>query len=208
MGLIRSGLDWNELARRCHYINLNKGSRRLRALAAGDLRNYESLRNSLADALKVDVTRLDAAAEAAREETRRVEITARRAAHDAWRKAFVPHVMWKTELRRPISITCAALIEGNGRMLKLPEHENPLDMIAEAVKRCPAELPLWGKVTGFYLNLSPDLSLEYNRSGSVVRQIEHANPEQATLSQDKRKKVCHESGYCAYLSACWHFSIK
>ena len=162
--IAHSGLDWNELARRCHYINLNKGSRRLRALAAGDLRNYESLRNSLADALKVDATRLDAVAEAAREYMCRVEIAARRAAHDAWRQAFVPYVTWKTELRRPTSTTCAALIEGNGRMLKLPEHKNPLNMIAEAVRRCPDELPLWGKVTGFYLNLSPDLSLEFDTS--------------------------------------------
>lgn len=146
--------DRNALAQRCGWGNLDKGRRRLQALADGDLRLYPAFRERVARGLALDVAVVDAAAAAMR--ARQDEAAAR---------AFVPHVIWRTEHSRPTSITLAVMAGMVGRLRFQPRSRHPLRMLAEAVAHCPEQVPFFGRVDGFVINYRPDLSIAFDRRG-------------------------------------------
>lgn len=159
------GCDWNALARACGYRNLDKGRRRLQALAAGDLRLYETLRGGLVTGLGLPLARLDTLVQA--------ELDHRQRAADA---DFVPHIVWLTEHRVPTSITQAGLIGACRMRILLPENGQPLSMLRQAIQACPDHVPFFGRVLGFRLNYRPDASAEFNRHGDFLRRHDRAIP--------------------------------
>ncbi|MFB9069555.1 hypothetical protein [Pseudofulvimonas gallinarii] len=125
--LIDAAGDRNTLARRCGWMNLDKGRRRLQALVDGDLRHYEDFREALARGLGISAAQLDAVVDAQRHRE------ARRAARD-----FVPHVVWRTAQSRPSGITLAVAFGFVSRLRFDPVDRTPLAMLRDAVARCPA----------------------------------------------------------------------
>ena len=167
--------DWNALARACGYRNLDKGRRRLRELAAGDLRLYETLRVGLAHGLGLPLARLDAGIQA--------ELDHRQRAADA---AFVPHVVWLTEHRRPTSLTMAGLIGACRMRIFQPDNGQPLSMLRQAIQACPGQVPFFGRVLGFRLNYRPDASAEFTRRGEFLRRHDPAIPAGASTGDHVR----------------------
>ena len=151
--------DRNALVARCGWRNIHKGRRRLQALVDGDLRLYENFRECLARALNVDVAVVDAAADV--ERGRQAAIAARE---------FVPHVLWRTEHSRPTSITMAIISGMVGRLRYRTASDHPLHMLAEAIANCPAQIPFFGRVTGFVINYRYDLSIAFDRQGRPLRE--------------------------------------
>lgn len=158
--LIDAAGDRNTLARRCGWMNLDKGRRRLQALVDGDLRHYEDFREALARGLGISAAQLDAVVDAQRHRE------ARRAARD-----FVPHVVWRTAQSRPSGITLAVAFGFVSRLRFDPVDRTPLAMLREAVARCPGELPFFGRVTGFVINYRPDLAIHFDRRGHPLREL-------------------------------------
>lgn len=161
--LSRSGHSRNTIASRCGYTALDKGRRRLAALADGDLTLYPQMREALAAALGVSLEELDAAAEAVRAHHRGEK-----------RRQFVPHIVWQTERHRPSQVALAAVTGAADLRRRVPQSSNPIHMHAEAVASCPDQIPFFGKVVGFHLNYSLDSSASFDRHGNPLALNDHA----------------------------------
>jgi hypothetical protein len=161
------GVRSAELARACGYANVSKGVRRIEALSDGDLHDFESLKLLLAKGLDLDIADLETAAA----DTRYIKW----AREDrAYRRGFEPHVIWKTALTIPRPIAIAGVI-GASRMLKfIPATGHALKISAEALANCPDGVPCYGRVTGFYVNYSPDRAVEFNREGEPLSVLDAA----------------------------------
>ncbi len=156
-----------DLARKCGFANVHKGIRRLKAIAAGELDHYESLRLALAAALDVGVEEMDAAAV----DTRYVQWARR---DRAYRQGFEPHVIWKTTLTVPSPITIAGLVIASRGLKYLPSTKHALRISGEAVTNCPDGVACYGRVIGFYVNYSPDHAVEFSREGEALTVLDRA----------------------------------
>jgi hypothetical protein len=173
-----------ELAKRCGYTNVTKGIRRLDELREGSLEHYASLRVALAQALDIPLAELDRAADDSK------YILWARQDRD-YRQDFVPHVIWKTYLTVPSPITIAGMI-GASRMLRYePSTQQPMMFSVEAAENCPEGVPCYGRVTGFYVNYSPDCAVEFDRLGEPVATLARAvRPGQAEVNRGAWRFPC------------------
>lgn len=92
---------------------------------------------------------------------------------------FKPHAYLVGSYKRPSFITGFAITGGAERWLKirldeLETSKTPEQAIAEIVahlKENPT-IPLWGAATGFYINYTPEKSVQYDLNGKVIQEIE------------------------------------
>jgi len=179
------------LARRLGYRKPTRGKRKIETFLNGDFDN-PFLRRRLTETLGIPEPEF----EEALAESRRV-LAARAAASRAeaearWRKDFQPHGLILTDERRPRSILAFSFgahpeyvpLDG------IPERswvETMLEAIAE--RRLPGgRLPLWGRITGFVINHTPDHATRYDLSGRPIEVLDRAlRLGVATLEIDSRK---------------------
>lgn len=132
--------------------------RRIEALIDEDLAGWAGLRLPLAAALAVPFDILD-------EALADVRYLAWARADRDYRRTFVPHVVWRTTHAVPRPIVVAAMI-GAARWLIHPLHSRqPLRFRTEAMVNCPEGVPCYGRVTGFFINYTPDAAVEFDRGG-------------------------------------------
>ena len=153
------GLTKVALAQRMGYTSTpEKGIRRLDSLLAGDLKKYKNIKGPLAKALEVEESVLDQVVA----DTRYVFW-----ARDdrAYRRDFRPHVVWNTEFRIPRPIAIAGVVGANRLLYYYPVSPRPQDWSEEAVENRPRGIPCYGLVFGFWVNYSPDCSVEFTEDG-------------------------------------------
>ena len=162
------GMSTAQAARRLGYeTTVAKGVRRLSALIAGDLKHINTLREPLTNGLAIDQAVLDKSIE----DTRHV-LWARD--DRDYRINFALHVVWKTALSTPSPITVAAISGARSHLLWYPSGIDPAH-VSEAVREImPDGVPCYGKVTGYYVNYSPDCAVHFNPHGEPLEVLSHA----------------------------------
>lgn len=156
------------LARRMGYeTTVAKGVRRLEALLAGDLKQYSNLKEPLAKGMAVEGALLDEAAA----DTRYV-LWARE--DRAYRREFTPHVVWDTTLSIPSPITIAGFVNARRGLFWFPVAIDPARISDEATSAMPVGVACYGRVTGFYVNYSPDCAVRFNQQGEPLETFDHA----------------------------------
>ena len=142
--------------------------------------------------------------EAALEETRTIK-RAERAAEEAERQEFirrnfVPYIAIETELRRPTSITMAAVCGGRMKYIKLIEPKNPLSRaedLSRIVKIVVAHFadsggrcPLFGRITGYRYVRTYEESVRFDINGALIEVIE--KPFRPPFNQPLRQRTSGE----------------
>lgn len=84
------------------------------------------------------------------------------------RQNFKRHVIWKTERRTPQPIFVAVWMGGHRLLTFWPDASDMDGIVREALVVMPEHIPAFGKVLGFYVNVSPRRSVEYDRVGGHV----------------------------------------
>ncbi len=167
-----AGLSVHELARRLGYRDAARGMRKLEAFLDGDFDN-PFIRERLAEAMG----RPEDEIEEALAESRKV-LEARREAARAeeerrWRAEFKPHglILTDRDHPRPIFMWAFGYHPEHVDLEGVPEARHVETMLAAiAERRYPdGRLPLWGRITGFAINRTPDHAVLYDPQG---RQLE------------------------------------
>lgn len=162
------GITKSELAARCGFRNVSKGLRRLDQLCVGDFSSAQFLLNNLADALSVDVSKVESAVQA----TMRAKLLK---AEQTYRDTFIPHGIILTERSRPEPMFVAWII-GIANILRIDfaEGSTPISFAGQAlngiVQRMASypNLPAFGKPTGFVVNYNPDKAVEFSLDGKPL----------------------------------------
>ncbi|MBF9060081.1 hypothetical protein HKCCSP123_12910 [Rhodobacterales bacterium HKCCSP123] len=159
----------DDLLVRLGYKDFNKGRKRLAAFRdAKGLQGIKHLEKPLAEALGIDRETVSIAV---------LETFAIAEARDAraFAEAFYPHAILKTERMVPSQITFAALCgTDRQRVIRLREGSSPVTYARQVVAKLPDRLPFYGKVLGFWINYTPDRSVEFDRDGKAVGEVEGA----------------------------------
>lgn len=174
-------LSRKDLLARLKPSNLSKAAQRLNSFLAHEL-NYQRS--------QVFLPMLAIALSENSEETEQITaelehlVEQRRQAKAALEHAhyvanFKPHAYLVGSYKRPSQITFLAMTGGTERWLKisLDELENsqtPEQAIAEIVahlKENPT-IMFWGEATGFYINHTPEKTVQYDLNGKVIKELE------------------------------------
>jgi len=160
-------LTRGQLARRIG-TNANKVLRQLDSLIQSqNPRNVEFI-NRLANAIEVPNESVMTLVEAQHRNNTEM-------AEAAYRAQFKPHGIWKTQLDRPSSISMAAWINAPARLLiPFPPELQPSEYIGYCQETAPKGVPLYGFVTGFTVNYTPDHAVEFNLEGMALRTLDNA----------------------------------
>ena len=161
------GLKRADLIRRSGFKNEAKGSRRLKALLAGDFDSSRGLIAGLPAALEIPAYVVMKAIEESK--------TLISAVKDyQWRLTFKPHAIILTERKVPKPIFIAAMI-GMERLLRVDFdlNQGPLTFVQQAIEgvRCKllewngVALPAFGQPIGFVVNYGPDRALRFDLTG-------------------------------------------
>lgn len=157
-----------ELVRRMGYKNLSKGLKRLKALEDGDLEHADALLGPLATGLGVTMEEAAQVITAEREAQRRAQEAERRA-------KFRPQALLRTELTRPSSITMAAMVGADRYLwIDFPEGIGSESYLDHVLMNLPESVMFFGKVVGFVINYTPDLSIEYGLDGTRITERAYA----------------------------------
>lgn len=141
------------------YRNINKGLRAWEALRCGHLSACKVLAERLPHVLAVPAEEI----ERVLQDTHYV-LAAR--IDRALRLEFTPHVVWICEHARPTSITLAAFCNAPARLRFEPENlDRPAEFSSQAVRNDPGMVPFFGRTTGFFVNYSPDVAVEFDLDG-------------------------------------------
>jgi len=163
------GITSAQLIKRCGYINVGKGLRRLDNLCNANWHGNDHLIHSLPDALQISPEALQASIA---ETERGIE----EAAEAAYRAAFVPQAIILTERKRPTSIMMAIWL-GIDLRVPLDDTAGVITFPAQAVAgikkqleryRFKGEIPTLGKPTGFIVNYSPDRAVQFDLAGNPL----------------------------------------
>ena len=153
------GLSRGQLGQRLSSRNPSKALRRLDAFMSDGTPPDGDLKARLADALQVPVSTVNDAARATRD-----AIEAQ--AEADYRDRFRPHAVWSTERSRPSSVAIAGFINAPARLLlHFPEDLPRDEYIAYCQANAPEGVPLFGPVTGFTINYTPDHAVRYDLKG-------------------------------------------
>jgi hypothetical protein len=168
------GISKGELVRRIGFKNAGKESRRLEALRQGDLTNKFVL-DALPAALDVPADEVNVAIRATADQLAEEQRLRLEEEEARYRKRFTPHVLWVTERDRPSSITMVAFV-GVERLLRfdLDLDRGEETFVSQAIAGMPSSVGFFGRTTGFYINLSPDKCVQYDREGDVVARFTKA----------------------------------
>jgi hypothetical protein len=166
------------------YRNINRGVERFNNLLCRDpLQDPQLLHNAL---LALGATTEEIFELIENEKTRREKLRAREIAEAA--RNFQPHAVYLTERRVPSPIFIAAMSRSfPKRRFDFAENEKPINFPLVAHQNMPEQIIAFGSVTGFVVNYTPRLSLEFDRDGNPV------------AIRDKAQDVGH-----AYMKAPFH----
>jgi len=156
------GLSRGQLGQRLSPRNPSKALRRLDAFVGDGRQRDGDLSARLASALGVPISAINEAAKATRDaiETQ---------AEAEYRARFQPHAIWTTERTRPSSIAIAGFISAPARrLLQFPEDLPRDEYIAYCLAHAPEGVPLFGSVTGFIINYTPDHAVQYDLDGQAL----------------------------------------
>lgn len=162
------GLSDAQLAERLHIRNPNKARDFHARLEAEDMRGMEHMRRPLAQALGLTPAHIDQAIAASR--------AARQARQEAdWRTAFVPHAVLDTARPIPQPVFAAAVSGADKKLrMDLPHDRPALGWPALVARALPPGLPGYGRVTGFFINWTPDAATRFDRTGTPLEKLDHA----------------------------------
>jgi hypothetical protein len=184
------GISSAEIARRVGYRNVSKGVRRIDELCRGDFRAANFIVGALPRALELPEDDVRRAIHATEDELDARERARLEEEDRGYRSAFRPHAVWVTERLVPRPIFVAAFL-GVENLLRfdLDIEQGEETFVAQAIAANPSWAGPFGKVVGFYLNLSPDKCVQYDREGNVLATFSKARrPGRAdlTLKGDNR----------------------
>ena len=186
------GLDDVTLGMRLGYRNPAKARGRVRALGDGFLDNEHSRHAlaRLAQALVVAPAVVDDAVAATRaalrevaEEDARAEEERRRASDVAYRRTFRPHAVLETEHSTPSQIVICLLCGGPERFLRIdlddtqPRETFAAQVLARLRERTSLttagarSVPFFGRVLGFFVNVTPDEVQHHDVDGRLLRHV-------------------------------------
>ena len=162
------GLSRGSVGQRLSPANPSKALRHLDDFTSHGVCPSEDLPDRLAAVLEVSEAELMAAARATRE-----AIEAR--ADADYRARFQPHAVWTTVRSQPSSTAMAGFINAPARLVLLfPTDLSTEDFIAYCQAQAPEGVPLYGPVTGFIINYTPDEAVRYDLSGTVLERLDTA----------------------------------
>ena len=153
-----SGSSHKELARRMGFRNLGRGMHFLWEIERGERLVPDSRIASLAEALDMSCERIRQA------NADTLAVLAARA-DQARRLAFRLHLIWIPERERVAPMFLGLMLL---RPVYLDCDMDDAQCVARAIQLCPASLPLWGAVRGFWINYSPDRAVAYDLDGEIV----------------------------------------
>ncbi|MGD9805505.1 MAG: hypothetical protein AB7E81_20590 [Hyphomicrobiaceae bacterium] len=167
------GLRPIDIVRACGYKNVSKGLRRFSEFRAGYFAGTSWLADTLPTVLDISRGQIDEAIEA-------TEQYFEKAQEAAYREAFVPHAIVKTDRKRPEPLFVAFAI-GVERLIYIEFDLEagpvtfPRQAIAGVAKKL-AEwksniLPAFGRPTGVFVNYSPDRAIEFDLRGNPVKEF-------------------------------------
>jgi hypothetical protein len=155
------GLSRGSVGERLSPANPSKALRRLDDFSSRGVRPSEDLPERLAAVLGVSEAELMNAARATRE-----VIEAQGEAD--YRARFQPHAIWTTVRSQPSSTAMAGFINAPVRlMLSFPADLSTHDFVAYCQAQAPKGVPLYGPVTGFIINYTPDRAVRYDLNGET-----------------------------------------
>ena len=162
------GLSRGGVGQRLSPANPSKALRRLDDFTSQGVRPSEDLPERLAAVLEVFEAELMTAAWATRE-----AIEAR--ADADYRARFQPHAVWTAVRSQPSSTAMAGFINAPARLVLLfPTDLSTQDFVAYCQAKAPKGVPLYGPVTGFIINYTPDEAVRYDLSGTVLERLDTA----------------------------------
>lgn len=161
-------LSRGDIGQRLSPSNPSKALRRLDAFAATGECPEDNLCERLAHALDLSIPRIVTAARATR------EAIAAQAEAD-YRAHFTPHAIWTTARNTPSSTAMAGFINAPARrVLTFPPDLSSEAFIAYCQDHAPAGIPLYGPVTGFIINDTPDHARRYDLAGQRLETLPSA----------------------------------
>jgi hypothetical protein len=195
------GIRRQELARRCGYLNVAKGIRRIEAMCAGDLESSSArtILRGLATALKVEQAVVD---ETVREtgdcldKRKRMVLDEQQTVR---RLTFEPNAYLIGSEKQPSSITIFGLSGGaeHWQRITLDCSRAPVTYATQALavaRRTPV-VPFFGPTTGFIVNYTPNHAVRFDIKGNPVEVLNRAYfPEQVELQIGRRRLSCDSFG--------------
>lgn len=187
------GLSWSELARRCGYANTSKGLRRFDAIWQGNIDGQPSAQilARLPAAMGLGEETIRATVQ---QSIQRLEQTKQRTnskAQAARRDSFEPSAYLVGTSSRPSQITIFGLTGGAQRWLRIPldltQSAATFAKQAQAVVRATPEVAFFGPTTGFIINYTPDVAVQFDTDGQPLKQLDHLySPGMVSLSIGNR----------------------
>lgn len=179
-----------ELVKRCGYINVSKGLRRLERLYSGDMTSSTSLNllTKLPIVLELDEEKVIEAVSATN-----AQLDAEEAKRDAdWRASFIPDAFILGTYSRPTHIWAFGLTGGVEQHLRIPldTTESPGTFLNQALNFCKKmpEVRFFGPTTGFIINHTPDRAEQYDKDGNLINIIaKYYYPGKVTLTISGRE---------------------
>ncbi|WP_159299800.1 hypothetical protein [Spiribacter sp. SSL99] len=157
-----------DIGQRLSPSNPSKALRRLDAFAATGALPEDNLCERLAGALGLPVTDI---ADAARATRKAIEAQA----EADYRARFEPHAIWTTARSQPSSTAMAGFINAPARLrLPFPSGLPTEGYVAYCQDQAPSGIPLYGPVTGFIINYTPDHARRYDLEGQPLETLQSA----------------------------------
>jgi uncharacterized protein with beta-barrel porin domain len=161
-------LSRGDIGQRLSPSNRSKALRRLDAFTATGECPEDSLCERLANALNLSTTDIVTAAQATCD-------AIKAQAEADYRAHFTPHAVWTTARKTPSSAAMAGLINAPARLvLTFPPDLSSDALVAYCQDHAPAGIPLYGPVTGFIINDTPDHARRYNLEGQRLETLPSA----------------------------------
>jgi len=195
------GIRRQELARRCGYLNVAKGIRRIEAMYAGDLESSSArtILKVLATALEVEQAVVDEAIRQTADTLDRNKQAVLAEQEAAWRMSFEAHAYLVGSEKRPSSVVVFGLSGGAQRWkrITLDCSRPPVTYATQALavaRRTPV-VPFFGPTTGFIVNYTPDHAVRFDIKGNAVEVLDRAYlPGEVELQIGRRKISCDSFG--------------
>jgi hypothetical protein len=162
------GLSRGDIGQHLSPSNPSKALRRLDTFTTTGECPEDNLCERLAGALDILLTDLVAAARATRE-----AIEAQ--AEADYRARFEPHAVWTTARSHPSSTAMAGFINAPARLrLPFPSDLPTEGYVAYCQDQAPNGIPLYGPVTGYIINYTPDHARRYDLEGRPLETLQSA----------------------------------
>jgi hypothetical protein len=152
-----------------------EGAQAPRAIVLGLFHSHDHGMEALAKALEVSVDEVEQASAMTQRLIKEAQHTAEEQEWRDWCAVFQPHAILRMERSTPSPIFLVALV-GVDRILRVDfDSAQPQETwVRQVVARLPKEVIAFGQVTGFFLNFTPDLCIEFDPEGAPLREFARA----------------------------------